>query len=404
MNSKVNTEVFTDTMNTMLINGQYNTNYLFYAHMIAKCVRIFDTAMEAVTAVSFNHTYYILYINPNMFNTFSLENRLAVLKHEMLHILNGHLTNRLEDRNIEKWNYATDCAINQLIESKHLAEGCVLPLNLPTKQKEVLKEKNAEYYYSIVDIDGESENNAGKSSNSPKVLDDHSKWGDSVGDKALQKSITKDMIEDSINKTQKSRGNLPSNISEYLKLHASSNEINWKRVLKNVLGNKKTGTRRVLTRRDRRFLDRAELKGKAKDRKFDLLVVSDVSGSISNESLLHLLQEIKNICDITQTPVDLIQVDTEPSKPEKLKKNTKLIERKASGGTYLSPAIAKAKEYRLHFDAIVVTTDGYLPKEDVEIFNKLNKKVFWLIEVGGKIMPSMNNGSMRAFQLKNKIK
>ena len=93
-------------------------------------------------------------------------------------------------------------------------------------------------------------------------------------------------------------------------------------------------------------------------------------------------------------------MDTQPCKPEKLKKTTKVIERKACGGTFLSPAFKMAKDHKLNFNAIVVTTDGYLSDSDVEAFEALNMRVIWLIEKDGHIMPSMNNGLMQAFQLK----
>ncbi len=92
-------------------------------------------------------------------------------------------------------------------------------------------------------------------------------------------------------------------------------------------------------RSDRRFPQRTDLRGKTKDRMFNLLVVSDVSGSVSDTALLALWGEVQHICDITKTAVDLIQVDSNPFPPEKLEKKTKLIERKAQGGTVLSPAL-----------------------------------------------------------------
>lgn len=402
----------TNTFTAMLTDAsQYSRQYMFYGHMIARCKKSIDPILQAPAAVSFEHTQYVLHINPMMFSFFTLQERLGILKHEMLHILNGHI-NRLEDREMQGWNYATDCAINQLIDPDHLPEDCVNPDNYPS-EKNVPHNETAEFYYNLLEDpknptqdeddgkDGEGEGNSnGTPSGPPTSMDDHGKWAESQGDEDLQKDITKDLIEKAMDNTVKSRGTLPSSISEYLSLHSRKNEVNWKNVLRNIIGNKRANVRRTITRRDRRFPNRPEIKGKTKDRVFNLLVVSDVSGSVSNEALTDLLGEINHLCKLTNTPVDLIQVDTQPYPPEKLKANTKTIERKAMGGTELSPALETAKEYKVDYNAVVVTTDGYLWEGDIRPFKEIKKPVIWLIEPNGEIMPEMQEGLMKAFKLK----
>lgn len=61
-----------------------------------------------------------LYINPDFYDSLTKEQKLAVLEHEILHILNKHLVRR-EARNPYVWNLATDLAINQYI--KDLPDG-----------------------------------------------------------------------------------------------------------------------------------------------------------------------------------------------------------------------------------------------------------------------------------------
>jgi predicted metal-dependent peptidase len=129
-------------------------------------------------------------------------------------------------------------------------------------------------------------------------------------------------------------------------------------------------------------------------------VVSDVSGSVCNEALHSLWGEIINICKVYNTPVTMVQVDTQPSKPQELSKGVKTVERKACGGTYLSPAIEKFKEYKVNYDALVITTDGYLFDEDITPFQELNIPIVWLIEPNGQLMSQMNNGKMKGIKLK----
>ena len=406
-------ETLRNTLVAMITSqGSVDTSdYMFYGHMLAKCKKSIDTSLNAPAAVSFQNTKFILHINPIFFSMFTLPERLGVLKHEMLHILNGHL-DRLGDKEMKGWNYATDCAINQLINKQHLPEGCILPDNYPSTKK-APKDKTAEFYYGLLDdpenpdnSDEEDPDNKEGSDKNPQgngpgnLMDDHGKWQESTGDPELQKDITKDMIEKAVDSTIKSKGRLPANLSDYLSLHTRKNEVNWKTVLRNIVGNKKANTRRTVMRRDRRFPNRPDIKGKTKDRVFNLLVVSDVSGSVSDTALVALLGEIRHICKLTNTPVDLIQVDTVPHKPEKLKANTQTVERKAQGGTELAPALDMAKEHRLDYAAVVVTTDGYLWDEDIIPFKNTKKPIIWLIEKEGKIMPEMQEGLMRAFILK----
>ena len=379
---------FDETMANMIAIGNYSKSYLFYGSMVSQCSVVLKR-MKAPAGVSFRHDHYQLSINPELFDAHSLEERLFILQHEMHHILNGHLK-RLEDRNFTQFNYATDCAINQLGNPKHMPQGCIVPANLPSKHK-VEPRLSAEQYYELIDPDQLPPEDPENS---------HDEWLESTGDEELQDDLTKQMIENAINQTSKSMGDIPSNISHYLDLFTRKRELDWKKVLRGITGNKKVNSRKTILRRDRRNPNFEHLKGRTKDRMFDLLLISDVSGSVSDQALYSLWGEVRHICDVTKTPVKLIQVDTRPSEPEELKKTTKTIVRKACGGTNLSSAIQKARDKGIKFNAIVVTTDGYLSPSDVAEFQATGVPVIWLIEASGQIMSEMNQGRMKAFQLK----
>ena len=420
---------FDEAVANLFSNPKYAPNYLFYGHMVGQCRVVFDTDMEAPAGVNFMHDHFNLYINPTGkwikvdpakipaknppqlrttpdgdtealipgFNSLPLEHRLGVLKHEMLHILYNHMR-RKGDRDYRAFNIATDCAINQLIERTHLPGACIFPDNFPSETGKVPVNLTAEQYYELIDKQYNDDSN-GSGSGAGSTLDDHGKWSDSQGDGDLSEDIAKGMADRAVAQTQKSRGNVPHELSEWLSLLSRKREITWQQLLRNITGNKRVGIRKTIMRPDRRLPNSEWIKGRTKDRRFSVLVVSDVSGSVSDAGLLSLWSEVRNICDLTQSSLDLIQVDTRPSKPEKLTRNTKTIERKACGGTYLTPAIKTARDHNLDFQCIVATTDGYLDEEDVSNFAALNLPVIWLIEAEGHILPSMNSGRMRAFQL-----
>ena len=399
-----NREPYEQTLAAMMIQSSpLSQTYLFYAAMILQCGLVFDTQMDTPASVHFDIDHYVLSINPTKFNEFTLEERCGVLTHEMSHILNGHLI-RFEDReNFKKWNYATDCAINQFIQ--HLPEGCITPTNLPVKKGVKVPAKvNSEIYYDIIDDDQlPPDNGDGNGSGNGNPLDDHSGWNKSKGqNETLQKDIAKGMMDKAANETQKGRGNLPSAFSDWLEINTSSNQISWQRVLRNLAGNKRVNTRRTIMRSDRRFPGREEIKGKTKDRMFNLLLIGDESGSVSSSELIQGIAEVQNICKMTKSALDYIAIDTEAHAPVKVTATQRTFNRVASGGTNLHPALDMAAKHRIDFQAIVVITDGGLCSSDVAHFEACGKRVIWLITSNGSPMAEMSNGNMEAYKLDNK--
>jgi predicted metal-dependent peptidase len=418
--AKQNRGKLDDTLAAMFSNIEYRTDYLFYAHMIGQCsIKIVDD-LPSCAGVMFSVDHYNLLINPSKFDEFTLVERLAILKHEMLHILYGHL-DRKEDRVHLPWNYSTDCALNQQINQEHLPKVGVTPESLGKALGiAVPKNQSSEFYYDLLkqeidkqkdkqnqqqDENGEPQEGDDQSGGSsmPQLMDSHDTWEESSGDADLQKDMTKKMIDKAQVETIKSKGTVPNQCSDWLEMFSRKSEVDWKKVLRGITGNKRVGKRSTIMRTDRRFPHREDLRGKTRDRMFNLLVVADVSGSMSDEALLKTLAEVQHICTMTRSDVDLIQIDTQAYPPEKLGKKTKLIDRKGNGGTMLSPALEMAKKHKIDYNAIVVLTDGGLWNNDTDPFKKTGKKVIWLIEPTGTIIPSMNEGRMQAFQLKNVI-
>ena len=396
----VDRSAYEETLGAMIIQSSpLSSQYLFYANMIVQCAVEFKQ-MEAPASVHFKLDHYVLSIDPDKFNPWPLEHRCGVLKHEMLHILNGHLI-RFEDReNFQKWNYATDCAINQLIDSSHLPSGCINPSTLPVKPSTKVPLKvNSEQYYDLIDDDQlPPDDQQGEG-----MVGDHSEWANSEGtNETLQKDIAKSMLEKAANETQKSRGTLPGEFSDWLAINSASKQVSWQRVLRNLAGNKRVNTRQTIMRSNRRLQNREDLKGKLKNRVFSILIVGDESGSVSSTELAEGISEVQNICNLTKSNLDYIAIDTQAHAPTKITKAQRTFKRVASGGTNLHPALDMAAKHRLDFQAIVVITDGGLCSSDVAHFETCGKRVIWLITSDGHIMSEMNSGGMQAYKLDNK--
>jgi predicted metal-dependent peptidase len=375
----------------MFSSPEYQQSYVFYGHMIGQCsISIED--MPAPAAVSFHLDHYRLHVNPTLFDKFSLEGQLFVLQHEMHHILNGHVI-RLEDRDHKAFNHATDCAINQLGNPKHMPQGCIVPANFPSKHK-VPDKASSEQYYELIDRDQIPPEE-------PQYLagGGHDKWAESQGDEELQADITKNMIEKAINQTQKSRGDLPVGISQYLDLFSRKKELDWRKLLKNYASNKKANKRKTIMRKDRRNPEFDHLKGITKSYIVTPVIVGDESGSVINAELTQAIGECLHLCKAVSADLWYIPVDSRAHTPYILKKSQRTFDRTAYGGTMLAPAIAKAKEARLNVSCYVVITDGEICESDIEAFDATNKPVIWLITSRGTLQPSMTKNRMRAFKL-----
>jgi predicted metal-dependent peptidase len=120
---------------------------------------------------------------------------------------------------------------------------------------------------------------------------------------------------------------------------------------------------------------------------------------MSDAEVIATWQEVRHICKLTKTDLHLVQIDTQAYPPEKLSPNTTTISRKASGGTYLYPAVEMANDHHLDYQAIIITTDGGVCKEDINSFNALKLPIIWLVSSSGTTSPYMTTSHMRAFQL-----
>lgn len=397
-NSKWSRDIFDETTANGFSSASYKGEYEFWFHVLAQCKVILTDEID-LAAVNFKSTKYCLYINPDNFDELPLNKRLGVLKHEMMHILYNHIS-RKEDRHHMLWNIACDAAINQQIKVSDLLDGCITPKSLEeTLQKEgynivIPENENSETYYDLLSesksdeksdsegeegAPGECENpgedgepceesdtcNGNKSNEgdfydglwSDVPTDNHDKWKESEGDEELKRDITKKMVEKAIDK---SRGNTPNGIGELLDIWTKKPVISWKKVLRNIASNKKANKVSTIMKKSRRFPNRPDIKGIKKDRDFDIVVVLDVSGSMSDEEIIAGLTEIREVAKLTSSTVKIIQVDTEVHAVDDFDPKSKSFTRKAGGGTEMLPAWKYIKENKIPMDCAILISDMYI--------------------------------------------
>lgn len=370
-------------------------SYLFYVHILMQCRVKFDDSLKFIAAVSFSDFKYNLHINPKMFSELSIQHRMGVLKHEVLHIINLHLTDRRKDYDNHYWNLATDCAINQLIIADHLPDNCITPYNLFKENSiKVSLNMTAEYYYNLIK-DNEENLNENFSKSSGTIFDNLEDCQCDVSNDIV-KEITSEVIKTAIEET-KQYGVMPSEISKILELKYQK-EINWRKELQKIVGTLKSDKKKTIMKPNRRNPKRMDLYGSKKEVKNEILVITDESGSVSDKVESKALSEIVSLCQMFKIEVDLIRVDTEASDIIKLNKNSIKYNRVKSGGTFLSVAIEKITK---KYDIIIILTDGELQNRDIKNFELLNTSIIWLIINKSDITNIPETKKMKKIQIKN---
>jgi len=435
---------FEDSLVNMMSNRKM-IDVQFYSFIIAKCKVIFDANLPTA-GINFTGTSYNLFIG-RAFIEWTLEERIAVLVHECRHILGGHIF-RQGKRDQKLFNVASDVAMNQLINN--LPEGALFPStfdwaeNLTAEQyymlakdeqkkqeeeKQEMKDKNPDQNGEPEDCDscggsGEQDDGNGgqeecedckgsgkKGGNGKPVfdengepwkpadgkpdltegsgeqtIDDHSKWEEmDQTDGDLAKSVTNEMIKDAMSST---KGNLPGDMEQILKLWARKAKISWKKELRGILASKTGYKISTIKRRDRRFPKRRDLRGRKSTKdKHEILVCVDTSGSMSDEEVLDGLVEILEVAKVNKTDIKVIQVDHNIQGVEIFSEKNKTFNRKGYGGTWMGAGVEYIMEEKIKADVVIYISDMEI--EDVsqdEVWTKFNKTykvpVLWLSSRG----------------------
>ena len=380
----------------------------FFAYLLTRMKKKVDASIP-VAAVSVKDSDITLYINPQGYLEFSLEERLFILIHEIMHVIFYHPT-RKQKRKHDLWNIACDVAINQLINARYTkmpqgllkvdswkeTKGFVLPPLL-----------TAEKYYAILDEKFDSLELPPDFSNSPfgsrptnPEGDSHNKSNDASSNSNLSGNTTNDtsteeknqnssMHPNSINGEElhptwspsdddtpeevnnrviqgkikeaflASEGKLPA----ALKTHISDvidSKVNWVKILRTFIANQRSTLKNSTWKRANRRLGDSVM-GYKKMRKLCLVIGIDTSASISVEMLMALYSEIVKIKK-SGAEVIVIECDAKVQDVYKFDKHRTPVF-KGRGGTDFRPLfeavqLGMISLLRKKPDGIIFFTDG----------------------------------------------
>ncbi|BBE30115.1 hypothetical protein OSSY52_02560 [Tepiditoga spiralis] len=326
-------------------------------------------------SITSSGNFRLLY-NPRRLKSYGIRFTKALIKHEIYHIIFGHIFIKPKKREKGIWGLAMDASINQYIKELDslsepldvfLLEGhgtdnetlfVTAPINMLNKTAE-------EYFTYAMDII-EKSNFIDMEEVNDSSPDSHE------FESELPEEITFDIISEVVTQAyDKSAGNEPNGIELAISIMAKKNKFDWKTLIRRFFGSSVIVDKyRTQMRPNRRYDDQP---GWRTERGPKIAVIVDTSGSIIEEEFNDFFSEIEDIARVSGGKISLIQADENVQSVLQYSKgkwrDTVL---KGKGSTDLQPAVDYVEE-NLRPEGIIVFTDGW-----VEVPN-INRRCFFVL-------------------------
>lgn len=379
----------------------------FYAHLLSGIVRNYTDEISTA-AVGIKDGKVNLFINEQFFlkelTTFS--SRVAVIKHETLHLLFKHLFRMdLKQYNLKVFNIAADIVVNQYIGNWDLPKSAVTLSSFPDLN--LVKDESVEWYYKkITDLKTEIEKSK-KNKNNSSVDTDYSTFSSPLSASSLERILSSDshsnhsmwgicdttnnvisaetdldrlIIQAKDRTSIKDYGNIPLELQTLINviIDKRNPKINWKRALKIFSSSsRKTKVNYTIKKISKRYGTRPG----TKIRRYQKLAVAiDTSGSIETNDFDLFFSEIHSMWN-NGAEIEIIECDAAVQRCYNY--NGKIPNYiQGGGGTSFDPVFEYINKERFKkYDGCIYLTDGYAPEPTV----KPNCKVFWIITPDGLV-------------------
>jgi len=347
-----------------------------------------------------------LVVNPEYMEKQDPTTRVAILKHEMLHIAMQHLGMFDQFADKKLLNVAADLEINQYISTELKGstwegldivdgefKGVKLPLKAGTRTYYDLLQKELDEYDKQLHSSGQGSgsNNGGNGDVAGDEKDETSNSGGGSGEgegfaewfrsggngeehslweefenlseaekKLIQKQIDH-QLKDVAEQTQRSRGTVPGELSSYIEKLFEKVEavIDWKQYLRRFgTRSAKIETKKTRKKPNIRFGSGPAIKIKPKR---NTLVAIDTSGSVSDQDLIEFFNEIDAIHK-TGTAVTIMECDSYVHRTYQYEGNKQDVLRVCGrGGTSFDPVMEEIFKAPGKYQNLIYLTDGYAP-------------------------------------------
>jgi predicted metal-dependent peptidase len=365
----------------------------FYGLFLIKLNKHWSDRVKTA-GVGLNGINYQLIINPNFWNSLSLDHHRGLLKHELLHIIFGHVSisrKRFSDPLLA--NMAEDIEINCYIDPSDLPDGGITIHSFPSLMLE--PKKGSRYYYDklkeaadkgskvlkqfIEDI--EAGGSAGKDEKGKDINAPQNNWEEFDALDETTKKIVLSQLEYQIKETAdqvvKSRGTVPGEVKMVIEnMIVEPPKFDWRGYLRNFVGGStRTYTKKTRRKNSKRFPDSPGQKIMTQKH---ILLGIDTSGSVSTGELVEFLGEMKHIYK-TGTEITVVQFDSAISNISKFNSKDKDYQIHGRGGTDFTPFCNYYNENHKKVCCAMIFTDGEAPAP-----TKTRGKLLWVLSSKSK--------------------
>lgn len=164
---------------------------------------------------------------------------------------------------------------------------------------------------------------------------------------------------------EESRGLMPATFMSQVNEINKPAELSWQVILKKYVGTIAANKRKTRMRLNRRQPERFDLSGRVDDKVLKIAVAIDTSGSVDDEMIAKIFNEIFEILAKRKHEITVIECDAEVQRVYKAR-NKSEIQKKVMGrgGTWFSPVIDYVNNDKYFRDALLIYfTDGYGERE-----------------------------------------
>ena len=387
----------------------------FFGHLLGGVVRRIDHTVPTA-AVALTPRGLQLLVNPEFFmKELKRDERVAVIKHEALHLVYRHLYRKLIRHGDQKlFNIAADLVVNQYVAPWPLPETAVTLKIFPDMGLEF--DQTLEWYYDkLKALQGRGgKQKSPRSSEALKNLmgqddchGDHRYWASAGGEGFAQQSgalgelpVLSDALRNAMESDLERHllrardqtpsqhwGKLPAGIQSAIAQIAQARkpQVDWRRSLRLfALSGYRTSVVATNRRMSKRFNTFPGIRIRREQR---VAVVLDTSGSVDQATVELFFGEVHGIWR-TGAEVVVLEADAAVQQTYAYKGKTPTAV-KGGGGTSFDPALEWVSQPRNGtFDVCIYLTDGCGPAPDV----RMRCPLLWVVTADGMVGEHLKAG------------
>lgn len=357
-----------------------------------------DFWVNSIAGIRLNNFPPVFVSNPLLLCKFSMKEILYIFCHEIDHIVLNHPVEMVkanpegDPETYKRFNLAADASVNDRINHEiesdkkqflSAPEGCITSASLKKmfNLKKVLPLESYAYYFTLIREDVAKPTQAeqmleklkdrscepGESADTSVVtvancdeLSDHD-W-QTGEDPEETAAAVRELVNASVSMmNNESRGMMPGFFMCQVEAINKPPVLSWQSILKKYVGTIASSKIKTRTRLNRRQPNRFDISGEVADKVLKIVVAIDTSGSVDDDQIVTIFNEIFAILAKRKHEITVIECDSEIRRVYRARNagevKTKIAGR---GGTCFTPVIEFINNDKHFRDALLIYfTDGF---------------------------------------------